>query len=75
MFRKKNQQKKTASQESSRPQKVLLHIALQNGSWCGKAVSFDRNEEFLFRSLTELATWLENNNPLNNTHDIDRSAS
>ncbi len=68
MFRKKNQQKKLRSDrseivptDSSRPQKVMLHVARQDGSWRGKAVSFDRNEEFLFRSLSELAAWLERN--------------
>ena len=70
MSMKKNRQAKMAPKESSRPQKVLLHVALQDGSWRGKAVSFDRKEEFVFCSFAELASWLENNI----THDIDRSA-
>jgi len=50
--------KKAASATKSKPQKVLLHMAQNDDGWAGKAIYFDRDEEFNFASLEELVDWL-----------------
>lgn len=47
-----------------KPQKFILHMAQYDNDWAGKAVSFEWNEEYIFKDLTQLFNWLKN-------HDIE----
>jgi hypothetical protein len=57
----KTDRHKDGADKDARPQKVLLHIARQNGNWAGRAISFGRKEEILFSSFEEFVEWLSNN--------------
>lgn len=53
-----NLRKKPVLASKSKPHKVLLHMAQNEAGWAGKAIYFDRDEEFNFASLEELVDWL-----------------
>ena len=43
---------------TTKPQKVLLHMARKDNDWAGKATCFSGGEEYLFENLEDLFAWL-----------------
>jgi hypothetical protein len=44
--------------KSSKPVKVLLHMALKNNRWSGRATLINQEVSYIFRSMEDLTQWL-----------------
>ena len=49
---------KTMKAVTTKPQKVLLHMARKDNDWAGKATCFSGGEEYVFDNLEDLFAWL-----------------
>jgi hypothetical protein len=49
---------KTTKTVTTKPQKVLLHMARKDNDWAGKATCFSGGEEYVFDNLEDLFAWL-----------------
>lgn len=59
MKRKSSTDAKAGGTTASKPEKMLLHMALKDGDWAGKATSFERRVHFKFSNLQELIQWIQ----------------
>jgi len=49
---------RTMKAVTTKPQKVLLHMARKDNDWAGKATCFSGGEEYVFDNLEDLFAWL-----------------